>query len=639
MENCLKVMCHDRAHGRNYTQVVEFDCKKYFLKRNSWLRQVLLGMSRESAVVPGEGRGIRAFKNLLDQLVLHFPCVKYLQMDVALVGRREAAELFTMMEDALLETRHLFARSKSDRTLVASSGAFRRYMCARGKDIGFREELSVTAIPFKSRWKTKRSGRVTLSDHVAVNSRGESIPPVDAYPHKDVKTLREVQLARLRADAAKPISSYTEELEFWAGVRSKIEVLSKNQFSPDEINIVKNFVLGRKREHFQSPIPLERFIGAIAYLGGEPATAPVFQRLGFNGASAKDQIGKYFDISPGRWQNQTVMNVLLITQRMTPRELAAAFGILLFHSAWNSDSLRMIEREWIQLCGDGYQIVSSKPKTGAVTPDVFIDSENQGGRAALELLIWNHARQKELGLISENEAGVWFSWPRKNHYPQTKQYSQIHVVLNVLNEFYGIPHFSMDQVRTHMLTIASYAGSFMTVPKEIAGHRNLHTTGGYLEQVVREKFGKAVNLEFQRRIENTVIFQLETIKSFPRRPKQEFVDVKLLVDVGDGTSCIDPQNPPDGDWRRKSGFCDGTQCHVRDGCKNNRIVVTEDRVEEVFRLQKFYQAHWLGLLEKNNDAFEKFHAPVMLFNIALIHYFKASIYWPEIEKIKNRVLG
>jgi hypothetical protein len=111
---------------------------------------------------------------------------------------------------------------------------------------------------------------------------------------------------------------------------------------------------------------------------------------------------------------------------------------------------------------------------------------------------------------------------------------------------------------------------------------------------------------------------------------ERFVDKNLFVAIGDGSTCSNIRQPPDEAWLYQ-GKCDMKRCHQGDGCSRNQVKLTGASVEEVFRLKNYYTRNWQRLRERNIDAFERFHAPAIIFNFALTSIIRNSIYWPDIQ--------
>ena len=172
---------------------------------------------------------------------------------------------------------------------------------------------------------------------------------------------------------------------------------------------------------------------------------------------------------------------------------------------------------------------------------------------------------------------------------------------------YQLPPFSLDQVRTQVLYQMGLHGG-VELARRVGGHNNITTTGNYLHQLAAQRLHSSSNLEFQKRLERELLYAIGPKKS-PRK-------LLALIRVGDGSSCIDPKQPPPGRSENPSQ-CGGTQCHTNGGCPHRKIIIDLDRMEDTLRMKTHYEKRHHVMRDENPDHFEKFVLPGIMFNEAL----------------------
>ncbi|KXU90025.1 hypothetical protein CI15_07595 [Paraburkholderia monticola] len=197
-----------------------------------------------------------------------------------------------------------------------------------------------------------------------------------------------------------------------------------------------------------------------------------------------------------------------------------------------------------------------------------------------------------------------------------------------------VPWFSDEQIRVHMLTLDQLSGKAdIRVVRDTAGHASENTTAAYFRNLPTARRLSSINLEFQRRIDSTIKFQIAKERNtFSDKFDPQYVDEGLMFPIGDGTSCASPFDPPDRAWI-EDGFCNGKNCHKGQGCPNNKIVINKSRVIEVWATAKYYASNWKALLQKNEEGFLTMHGPAMIFNLILKDYIRSSSQWDLVKKI------
>jgi hypothetical protein len=127
----------------------------------------------------------------------------------------------------------------------------------------------------------------------------------------------------------------------------------------------------------------------------------------------------------------------------------------------------------------------------------------------------------------------------------------------------------------------------------------------------------AINLEFERRLDASIRYLVKEKDVKPR--------ALHAVPIGDGASCSNSSDPPDEAWA-SFGVCNAKNCHSGNGCVNRVLEVNTARIEEVMKTKAFYERNWRRLINENHAAFQKYHLPAMIFNVAFYGALKRGPY-------------
>jgi hypothetical protein len=617
-------------YGKLYYRNYVIGGTEYRIKPQSWLAIVLQELFNRAQLAPLPTPDVGYFKAVVDLMAQDANCWELMNRSPVRITRKDVTSLFGKMERAV-ET-HL---NWEPATLARASMLFRRWMAEICPEGTFFDDISRHPIFYKTFLLGRYRPRLTLSDSVDDSSPALPVPPLDATPHLNLKELRASIEHRLDRDAERLIEACITELTKWNSVRTRLRELSRAKFAPFEMQLARTALRKKLTDYGRRSvceIGPEKFLGACAFLSTQ-SEAKHLQPSPYWDDFIVEILQSTLDISIGDLDGLRPGHVILLAQRMHSLELIAAFLLLLAYTAWNAGALRVLERSRIRQVKNGYVIQSFKSKTDDDTPEVYLDSEQKGAAVAVELLIWNHSQLRSMGLIAPGEQRLWFTWTSAKRSVMEHQFTSMARPLAVFTNRYNLPRFSFDQIRTHMLVRAGVKTKSLEHVRQRAGHVSISTTGHYFEQVLMFKLGKAINLEYQRRIENTVKWDMEASgRKFEIPAMQQYLDRTILVPIGDGTACANPENPPDQAWLHE-GTCDAKRCHVGNGCSRNRIVLNRARLEELFRMEMYFRAHWKRLQERNPDAFEAYHGPTMLFNLILVDYVKKSLFWPDVEPL------
>lgn len=617
------------SHGRLYKKEYEFDLVNYHCKPMSWLAMVVKGLSKRSLTQPLPTPEIGYFRSLIDKLRNDLVCREIYTSNPKTITRKEVNTLFRQMENCLE-----VAFDWKPATKAKASSYFRKKMIDSLPMDAFGEDLQRHRISFRTNLTGRYQSRSILSGH---NLSPDFPHPIDALPHKSIRDLKSQVIQRLDFDAKKLISASISELKFWADTRAKLFKLSELKYSDEEKRVAVNFLqrgIGKDKDK-----EISKSIHPIRLVGACALQCQSLQRMKTIRSASNDYgsslLVEVLDFPSDRSKQVPYMQVIQMPLRSHYHELAAAFILLLAHTAWNSASLRQLTTNSIKKTEKGFILQAYKSKTGQHTPEVYLDSSIVGVKQAIELLLWNNFQLRKHQFIAPDDTNVWYAWPSSVSGFQTVTIGDpIRAARQIANR-YNLAPFSMDQIRSHMLVRIALKHGTPEAARVVAGHSSINITGHYLDQFLTRLLSKSINLEFQRKLEEKINFL--TSKSI--KEKETTLHSNLLKPVGDGSVCVDPESPPFEEWINGS-MCNAMNCHVGNGCPNNKIEITVSRLEEILFWNEYYKKNWQRLYEENPTKFEKYHGPAILFNFSLLSYLQKSVFKQEvnsvIENLKSR---
>lgn len=617
-----------RANGKDYSRDIDVTAFAESYLATTWLGAVIRGMSAQSKLQKLDTSDVARFLKLIGGVQKDSAISDYLALPQHIVTRNKVSALFGVAE-TILQATHL-----APSTLARASMKFRKWMLELPPSAHFGEDVSRIKVVFKTRLTGRCHHRETLSNDVDSTYDGALANPIDAMPHSTARELRSLIETRMDLDLRRVTDACTEELKYWADIRRKLDNLSKKEITEKELACAIEFLtkpITKSVERQAQGIDQENFLAACAKISTQKNFAGTLHPKGASGRFLENVVESVLGVSSDRLKGLRVGHLVLIRQRINSLELIANFILLLAATGWNSDALRQLEVSGISKVEGGYVIQAFKGKSDDETPVIYIGAEDRAAIRAIEQLLYFNNLLQQLGVIALGEGRLWFSWGARPCCPLIEQYSAFNFPLKTLMEKYKLKYFSLDQVRTHVLNRLAVKTNNVDELRRLAGHKMLRTSFGYIEQPIIQILSKATNLELQRRLENTIKWQMEQQgEQFSSPAIERFVDKNLFVAIGDGSTCSNIRQPPDEAWLYQ-GKCDMKRCHQGDGCSRNQVKLTGASVEEVFRLKNYYTRNWQRLRERNIDAFERFHAPAIIFNFALTSIIRNSIYWPDIQ--------
>jgi len=581
------------------------------------------------------GRELFHFNKMVRVLSLDHFTMQIIGREASLVGRKEIYQLFEAGEELATNWK------RTNKYKYACTANFRKHVFKAAEQIDFKEQVSRPSLRFKTRFLTKSEPRRLISDLSNEALDIDIASPVGALAHKTARELLEKTEARLEADLAQIQAACISDLSICANLRRNIEEYGEKEFTPAEVVFGLKLIKSRANipdtvvEEYLGRRSVEEVVGLYARLIATHKLAHLNRAFDPHFAHSPRLIAEILGPN-GIHMRNTGYKILYLPHRMANVELVACFVLLLTYTGWNAETLMMMSRDMVEMHDDHVWIQGYKGRIDEYTDKVYLDAKQPYALEAVRLLIWNRAQLISLGFLSKTSNWMWCGWPAGFNVIE-HQHISFRADLIRLRNAYGLPQFTLEQIRPQVLALESLRTKNVDHVKQIALHRSIATTGHYLDQLLLQRINSAINLEFQRRLEATVLFRLsESQESFKDRVAEVHVDLRLLMPIGDGASCANPYDPPDEKYLSNS-ICDGKRCHVGNGCENRNLVIDRDALEALVRKRHYYLSSWERLERNNSTVFETLHIPAILFVLGLYDYISNGPYKHVLAEIEKKI--
>lgn len=619
---------------RTYSRAIKLHLRG--LNEKSWLFLGLKRLESDCRLTEHRDSDIAAMLKVLEASWRILRARAVMQAEASSVTPPELNLLFRLFEDAIaISSNRLSTRQRC-------SAATRKFSLETLTALVPNQPLSRFNVKFRSRFTNRIiRPRALISDRA---HGGE--PPIDAIPHQDIADLHARTAQRVRDDLHAITDACIRELKFWNETRLYLRTLLSVSITQSEYEVALTAVKGGFND---SPrIRMFREFPAAKQLA---LIQQVVSQTGFaRRAVAQSDNPPLRDICNAPEIVRQLLHgdvpdipafgqVFCLPYRMLSQELICVLVLLISYTNWNSGAvLQMtstgIRRERGLLIIQGY-----KSKTDDYTPEVVVDASMPYAEEAIRLIQWNREQLIALGWLPPDEQRLWFAWGRAPRgQPYTEQYINFQSGLRSFIRRHNLPTFSLEQLRTQRLAHIYLASTTLEPVRRVAGHSSISTTGHYLDQLLLRRLNQSISLEFQRRLESTVVFRLQERVPSTRAPLvlSKVRPRLLLTPVGDGSSCFDPSTPPDSSFL-DGELCRAQHCHAGTGCEHRRIVLDESRIEELVRKRHYYLSNWPRLAANHPDHFREVHAPRVLFVLGLYDYVAAGAYRRTLTEIERRL--
>lgn len=608
VQRTITLHCSFLRYDRRYHPSYDLSLASTGLRHDGWLWRYLRQVARNSELTPLNSSDARQLKLALEEACRIKSWKTLDQTEAAEVTKGVVWRAFTDFEDALLN--HPLGAS----TTSTMSAALRKFTL-RAVELKCKGLAGLVRKSFKSRLKHTSIPRPLISQLPGLDENNAPRHPLDAIAHETLSDLRKKQRALLEGDLAKVEQACAQEIsDHYAFVRRLEETLSV-PVTDEELELVGGSTLWtkteRKNEWFDKIAPDPLHLGSILLRlikTQSTASRPV---VGFRLCRVRLIREKLIEIGVvARDSPDNPFRTLLFGDA---NMRVACTLALQAHTAWNCSAVLSLTSDRVIGSKPPYTVQGYKSKTDNDAPACIIEASDTIACQAIEFLVQRLADMKRMNLVSADETQLWINPSNvKSIYGRSATFVSFPSELKSFQAKYRLPSFSPDQVRAQVLAIRSDLGSVPEQARQAAGHLVLDTTAGYLQQEILKSLNSSINLQFQKTIEKSTLY--EGVLS-GREAERDF-EASLLYPIGDGSSCRDPKDPPNVSYL-KDGICNGQNCHTANGCDNRRIVLNRTRVLENWKQIQFYKRNWKDLLAGYPDRFKRVHLPAMTFAMAL----------------------
>lgn len=608
----MTIKCVLRSNGRKYHRDQSFDIEAIGVFSGGWLGAGLRKLSELSLIEPIAQDYLWGVVEATKTLATNTSSMQIINKETNNITPQEIRKIFINLDDFLLRNENNTSEVKKKLSYNFRNFVFRHCLPDH-------PTINTDSVRFKTKIGTLRSlPRELLNDAVYENLSEH----VGAISHNSYQDLIEKALRKLKSDLQTITDACLADISTFEKMRQHLVTASVKPTPRRYINYIDRYITRKATtslDHKQYKlIPKELKLSSYLIALTEKQCFNVNRT--WRSYNLKSLLTDEF---PQAEKNINCRHIMALTHRLCTVELQAIFILILCRTGWNKSSLYhmdagMITKDTIK---GHYELQGYKGKTDDLTPPIFIDRRDKETHNAITKLLWNHQQLIKLGYIPPSEQRLWFAWTCDTK-PYTEQSVSIQMSTRTFSSRHNIFNFSLEQIRTQVGNIAHCSLKSAQSTQALYGHMQLSTTGHYLDNVINSKIYSSINLEFQRRLEQKVIFNMTQTSS------------DHLIAVGDGTLCISPTNHPFQDLIGP-GLCNADRCHAGDGCTNRRIFINEERIAELIEAIFFYQQHWKELYRENQMHFKMTVAPKIIFYNALYEYISSSAHRLTLRKIER----
>ncbi|MGJ3702661.1 hypothetical protein [Variovorax sp. AFSI2.2] len=455
----------------------------------------------------------------------------------------------------------------------------------------------------------------------------EDREPVGALRHSTVRELKAKIEKRLDGDLRKIQDACTKEIRDQFGVFDWLERISNE---PRNLALKEKWdeLAGRHGDVWRKSVRQFSERDLLREFLLRHALAPAFRPSLFAAYVDQGRILEYVAKETGVATAKRLASLVRSPHLLTSNLLVYFLILLQIHSCWNVSSVLELTMDCIKKEGAGFLIQGFKSRTNSQTPKVWIFPRDGIIFDCVEMLLSRVMYLKNLGRIASDENRIWMASRRSNSL-NTQILSGFSSSLKNLIDKHSLPIFSFEQIRVQCLARIYVSEGGLEAARRSGGHASIRTTAHYLDQLLLNRLNCAINLEFQRRLEENVRYRIASVGG----ARASCFDEEMLYPVGDGTMCSQPAEPPNASWLQ-DGVCKAENCHIDGGCPNSKLTLDAPRIEEIALTMRFYENNWQRLASQNIDAFRGKHLPAMLFNMALHGFVSKGPYGHLLRRVE-----
>lgn len=618
----LAVATVTKRYQSVYFKDIVFDDEVLQLGCNSWVWLLLKDMADETSLVRLPGQSIEQLHRLLGLLVKDPGCHKIMAQSPQQTNSTDIRHLFQRSEEVVI--------NKDSATLGRARSTFRSMVYARAHSIPFGEDVNPHRVGFRPKIPYPRSEpRALISDHSDI-SDVIAKTPIGALRTNSASELVEKIRSRTQYDLQRIREACICDMVAAAELRVRAKTLRKMKLSDSDVALIRDSM--RNKSYISLDLRTrelstnEILVGVLKVIHED--------RLAMASASSDSYCIPISDAVKREFQAKIApefksQRLIEIEYRACVEELFAAFHLIHTYVGWNWSSIMTMQVDQIDLKTPGIVLLQSyKSKTDDDTPLISVSLDEPGVRMAVDIILWNWQQLVKSGFFDSKNLLLWKTRPR----PGISQEPGSFHPTQRLSDFrlrHRLTNYSFDQVRSQVLFNLSLTKGGIEAARLRGGHRNYGATERYVGNILQDRISSALNLEFSKRLEKEVLYLYEG-------GSHNGSDISLLRPLGDGASCINPDEPPI-DRRSQHGSCKAEECHSRNGCRNRLILIDSARVEEVVRLNLHYQNQWQRLWQDNPERFVEHILPSLAFNAALLLTLERGPYAAQVMQIQKMI--
>ncbi|WP_143521045.1 hypothetical protein [Pseudomonas rhodesiae] len=617
---CVKAIL--RSNGRAYDRTEVFDLGVLGIAQDAWIATALKQMSSRSLHEQLTTSYTYGIQQSLSELAVDANAMDILNKIESALTASDLHRLFLILERRLLQRTDKKAESRRK-----TSFSFRNLVINTSFDC--LDEISRDSINYKTiLGKLRTDPRPILNSERHSEIQNDKIP-LGAVPHDNYNELISRSIELLATDLQKIIDACIADLDNADLLRKLITHSEQQPRQASTEKIIRRFIYkayptSYDIRHYEKLHPQKRLNAYLNIIKEDKLFhngAPLWIGYKIPKLLQQAEIPSTLGFSS--------RHILALPTRACFTEMQAIFILLLCRTGWNKASLFAMEINNIIYDEEygHYEIQGYKSKTDDLTPSVFIDRQEKIYQKAIDRLIWNREQLVLLDFIPATEQRVWFSWASSKE-TYTERSVMIQMTPEAFIERHGLFKFTLEQIREQVCNLEHYTTRSTEHTRRKLGHTSIRTTGHYLDQLFSRNINSSINLEFQKRLEKKIIFNMGKVK---------IADTIELTPIGDGALCSDPINHPFKSTQSDENICNAHNCHIGDGCPNRVIEIDEFRITEVIRTRNYYYHHWKQLYSENLDNFSMRIAPRIIFNEALYSFINSSAYGYILRQIEEAI--
>lgn len=624
----INIFVQTKMYSRIYESNVTVNLQDLGLSPGCWLAAIL--------VLLAEGSRVRReltsrVGNIIKAIAIGKNSEAFLQiasLPTENISASSLRDMFSALEEAVDRA------EARDQCKYKISQEFRGFVYQKIQILGGKGDIHRHSVGYKTIFQVSRQPRKIISDF-----SDDENAPLGAIKVDDVSGIHEQIHQRLEADLERIISACGDELAWHKNARDYLHYCKGFNPTPRELELVRKAMMIRSSRSTLAnsgmfDIQVEVVISAIliviesdrlCYLSRE--YKPVFDWYAPHIRSIQAGFGLKMESA----------HFCMLLDRLSSNEMKAIFNLLLCHTGWNAGSLIDMELWSIDRSGGDYVFQGFKSKTGDYTPHMHMDKYYSHGKSAIDLLLWNREQLVRFELLESSSPYLWYSWSQTFEVYE-KQSIGIFINNKDFLARHNLPGYSFDQIRSQVMSRdILVANESIDGVRRKSGHLSASTTHGYLQQLIFHRLASVVNLDFQRKLEATVIWDLRQDNGNTAGDSTTELNRHIrLTPIGDGASCKSPTTAPLG-FEMVDGLCRADGCHLGNGCPNRVINIDADALRALVRKRKYYLTNWHRLYLDNKHRFELIHGPALMFSFCLYDYISGSDYSWFLREIEAEV--